>query len=96
MFPLWSCSTALDCVSFHLEHSKFVGTRGLGLPSKFPKILSKSGFNFDYCLQVERGRNPVKYSISLSCFDIVMSLLGLSVLAFSKAGLLLGDLSGRR
>lgn len=63
---------------------KFARTCGLGLPSKFFKILSKSGFNFDYCLQVERDRNSVKYLITLSSFETVMSLLVLSVLPFSK------------
>lgn len=73
-----------------------VRTCGLGLHAKFYKILSKSGFNFDYCLQVERDRNLVKYLIILCCFDIVTSLLVLSVLPFSKVGLLLGDLPGKR
>lgn len=68
----------------------------MGLPLTFYKILNKSGFNFDYCLQVERDRNSVKYLITLSCFDTVMSLLVLSVLPFSKVGLLLGDLPGTR
>lgn len=75
---------------------KFVRTHGLGLPLTFYKILNKSGFNFDYCFQAERDKNSVKYLITLSCFDTVMSLLVLSVLPFSKVGLLLGDLPGMR
>lgn len=39
-FFSWRWSTALNCVSFHMEDCNFVKTCGFGFPLTFPKILS--------------------------------------------------------